>query len=161
MRTDILLTTRRQFLAGAAAAGAFGLIPSALRAETGDAAIRPFRINIPNDDIIDLRRRLTNTRWPDDETVFDDAQGVQANTLRSLLRAWSTDYDWRKVEAQLNALPMFITRIDDLDIQFIHVRSRHADAMPMIMTHGWPGSILEFLKVIEPLAGSNILRRRG
>ncbi|GGC75268.1 multidrug MFS transporter [Chelatococcus reniformis] len=116
----------------------------------GDA-IRPYRIAIPDDAIVDLRRRLAATRWPDRETVGDGSQGVRLAALQDLTRYWMTDYDWRKVEARLNALPMFVTEIDGLDIHFIHVRSPHRNALPLIMTHGWPGSILEFLKVIGPL----------
>src|SRR3712207_2687744 len=117
-----------------------------------DGAIRPFRIEVPQEEIDGLRRRLEATRWPDQETVGDRSQGVQLAKLRPLVEYWATDYDWRKVEATLNELPQFITAIDGLDIQFAHVRSPHDDAMPLLMTHGWPGSIIELLKVIEPLA---------
>ncbi len=143
--------TRRRFLAGSAAAGALGLIPAALHAAPGVDLVRPFTIDIPEAQIDDLRRRLLAARWPDKETVSDDGQGVPRARLESLMHYWSTDYDWRKAEARLNALPMFVTEIDGLDIHFIHVRSPHPDAMPMIMTHGWPGSILEFVKSIGPL----------
>jgi pimeloyl-ACP methyl ester carboxylesterase len=114
-------------------------------------AIRPFRVDIPEEAIADLRRRIAATSWPDKETVADQSQGVQLATIQELARYWATDYDWRKCEAKLNALPQFVTEIDGLDIHFIHVRSRHEDALPLIVTHGWPGSIVEMLKVIEPL----------
>jgi len=115
-------------------------------------AIRPFRINVPEEALVDLRRRVLATRWPDRETVTDRSQGAQLAKIQELVRYWGTDYDWRKVEAQLNALPQFLTEIDGLDIHFLHVRSRHPNALPLIITHGWPGSILELLKVIGPLA---------
>ncbi len=115
------------------------------------AAIRPFHVDVPEEELADLRRRLAATRWPDPETVADQSQGAQLGRLQGLLRYWGTDYDWRRAEAKLNALPQFITEIDGLDIHFIHVRSRHEDALPLIVTHGWPGSVLELLKVIEPL----------
>jgi pimeloyl-ACP methyl ester carboxylesterase len=121
------------------------------RASVDSEAVHPFRVDIPEEAIVDLRRRLATTRWPLCETVTDQSQGVQLAKLQNLLRYWMTDYDWRKVEAKLNALPMFVTEIDGVAIHFIHVRSRHENAMPMIMTHGWPGSILEFMKVIGPL----------
>ena len=114
-------------------------------------AIRPFRVNIPEADLADLKRRLAATRWPEKETVADDSQGVPLAMLQDLVRYWRTDYDWRKVEARLNALPQFITEIDGLDIHFIHVRSKHENALPMIVTHGWPGSVIEQIKIIDPL----------
>ena len=114
-------------------------------------AIRPFSINFPEEALVDLRRRITATVWPDKETVADASQGVQLATTQALARYWATDYDWRKVEARLNALPQFITKIDGLDIHFIHVRSKHDNALPMIVTHGWPGSVIEQLKIIGPL----------
>ncbi len=110
-----------------------------------------FVINVPEEALVDLRRRVAATRWPDRETVTDQSQGVQLAKIQELVRYWGTDYDWRKVEAQLNALPQFMTEIDGLDIHFIHVRSRHPNALPLIITHGWPGSIFELLKVIGPL----------
>jgi pimeloyl-ACP methyl ester carboxylesterase len=113
--------------------------------------IRPFRADVPEEAVVDLRRRLAATRWPDPETVPDQSQGAQLDKLQTLVRYWGTDYDWRRAEAKLNALPQFITEIDGLDIHFIHVRSHHADALPLIVTHGWPGSVLELLKVIGPL----------
>jgi pimeloyl-ACP methyl ester carboxylesterase len=133
------------------AVGAIGVFPGGLLAATEDNAIRPFHISIPEAALVDLRRRVIATRWPDRETVIDQSQGVQLAKLQPLVRYWGTDYNWRKAEAKLNALPQFITEIDGLDIQFMHVRSRHPNAMPLIMTHGWPGSPLELLKVIAPL----------
>ncbi len=117
-----------------------------------DTAIRPFRVNIPDEALVDLRRRVAATRWPEKETVTDQSQGVQLAKLQALLRYWGTDYDWRRVEATLHALPQFITQIDGLDIHFIHVRSKHENALPLIVTHGWPGSIIEQLKIIDPLS---------
>jgi len=114
-------------------------------------AIRPFRVKIPEEAIVDLRRRIAATKWSGRETVNDASQGVQLATMQKLARYWQTDYDWRKVEARLNALPQFVTNIDGLDIHFIHVRSKHPNALPLIITHGWPGSIIEELKVIDPL----------
>src|SRR5262244_4283679 len=113
--------------------------------------IRPFHVDIPEENLTDLRRRIEATQWPDKETVADQSQGVQLETIQKLARYWATEYDWRKVEARLNALPNFITSIDGLDIHFIHVRSKQENALPMIVTHGWPGSIIEQLKIIEPL----------
>ena len=115
------------------------------------AAIRPFRVNVPEAELTELRRRINATKWPERETVTDTSQGVQLATIQKLARYWATDYDWRKCEAKLNALPQFITEIDGLDIHFIHVRSKHEDALPLIVTHGWPGSIIEQLKIIDPL----------
>src|SRR5689334_5423324 len=115
------------------------------------AALRPFHVNVPEDELIDLRRRINATRWPDRETVPDQTQGVQLATMQALARYWATEYDWRACEARLNAVPHFITEIDGLDIHFIHVRSRHEDALPLIVTHGWPGSVVEQLKIVGPL----------
>jgi pimeloyl-ACP methyl ester carboxylesterase len=143
--------TRRNLLTLAATAGAVGLLPASLRAATKDAEIRPFSVSFPEADLVDLRRRIAATRWPDRETVADPSQGVQLATIQQLSRYWGTDYDWRNVEARLNALPQFITEIDGLDIHFIHVRSKHENALPMIVTHGWPGSIIEQLKIVGPL----------
>ncbi len=120
-------------------------------ASAEDRSIRPFQINVPEEALVDLRRRIAATRWPDKETVTDQSQGVQLATIQALARYWATEYDWRKVEARLNALPQFITEIDGLDIHFIHVRSKHQNALPVIVTHGWPGSIIEQLKIIGPL----------
>jgi pimeloyl-ACP methyl ester carboxylesterase len=114
-------------------------------------AIRPFRANIPEAALVDLRRRIAATRWPERETVTDASQGVQLATTQALARYWATDYDWRKVEAKLNSYPQFMTEIDGLDIHFIHVRSKYPNALPVIITHGWPGSIIEQLKIIGPL----------
>jgi pimeloyl-ACP methyl ester carboxylesterase len=113
--------------------------------------IRPFHVDIPEQALEDLRRRIAATQWPEQETVADQSQGVPLATIQKLARYWMTDYDWRKCEATLNALPQFITEIDGLDIHFIHVRSQHEDALPLIVNHGWPGSIIEQLKIIEPL----------
>ena len=114
-------------------------------------AIRPFHVNVPEAKLTELRRRINATRWPDKETVADTSQGVKLATMKKLARHWASDYDWRKAEAKLNALPQFITNIDGLDIHFIHVRSRHKNALPLIITHGWPGSVLEQIKLIGPL----------
>jgi len=118
---------------------------------SSESEIRPFRVAMPEEAIADLRRRVAATRWPDGETVADDSQGVRLAMMQELARYWATDYDWRKCEARLNDLPNFMTEIDGLDIHFIHVRSQHEDALPLIVTHGWPGSIIEQLKIIEPL----------
>ena len=112
-------------------------------------AIRPFHVNFPEADLTELRRRINATRWPERETVTDSSQGVQLATIQKLARYWATDYDWRKAEAKLNAVPNFITEIDGLDIHFIHVRSKHENALPLIVTHGWPGSIIEQMKIID------------
>ncbi|HET9001914.1 MAG TPA: epoxide hydrolase [bacterium] len=132
-------------------ASVIGLLPTTVRAAAADNSIRPFHINVPEAALVDLRRRIAATRWPDRETVTDQSQGVQLAAIQALVRYWGTGYNWRKVEAKLNALPQFVTTIDGLDIQFVHVRSRHPSALPLIMTHGWPGSIIELLKVIAPL----------
>ncbi|MGC1284309.1 MAG: epoxide hydrolase [Streptosporangiaceae bacterium] len=118
---------------------------------SGETEIRPFHVGMPEEAIADLRRRVAATRWPDSETVADDSQGVRLAMMQELARYWATDYDWRKCEARLNDLPNFMTEIDGLDIHFIHVRSQHENALPLIVTHGWPGSIIEQLKIIEPL----------
>ena len=144
------LLNRRDVLTTSAAAVAIGLLPSQLAA-ADDGTIRPFKINVPDEALVDLRRRLAATRWPDKETVTDRSQGVQLAKLQELVRYWGSGYDWRKVEARLNALPQFMTIIDGVDIHFIHVRSRHQNALPLIVTHGWPGSIIEQLKIIDPL----------
>ena len=118
---------------------------------TDNAAIRPFQMSFPETELEELRRRVSTTRWPERETVNDASQGVQLATTQKLARYWATDYDWRKCETRLNALPQFITEIDGLDIHFIHVRSKHEKALPLIVTHGWPGSIVEQMKIIDPL----------
>jgi pimeloyl-ACP methyl ester carboxylesterase len=137
---------------GIAATAAESLLPSKLSAAPTGDAIRPFRsVNVPEEALVDLRRRIAATRWPDQETVKDASQGVQLATVQALARYWATEYDWRKIEAKMNALPQFITEIDGLDIHFIHVRSKHENALPLIVTHGWPGSIIEQMKIIDPL----------
>jgi pimeloyl-ACP methyl ester carboxylesterase len=138
---------------GVAAAATASLLPSPVAAAAGATAdsIRPFRVHFPDEALADLHRRVAATRWPDRETVADDTQGVRLATLQKLTRYWQTSHDWRKVEARLNALPQFVTEIDGLDIHFIHVRSKHGDALPMIVTHGWPGSIIEQMKIVDPL----------
>jgi pimeloyl-ACP methyl ester carboxylesterase len=120
-------------------------------AASDSKAIRTFRVNVPEADLIDLRQRINATKWPERETVPDGSQGVQLATAQALARYWATEYDWRKCEAKLNALPNFVTEIDGLDIHFIHVRSKHENALPLIVTHGWPGSVIEQLKIIGPL----------
>ena len=126
-------------------------LPSQLPASTDDTSIRPFTFHASDDALADLRQRIGATQWPERETVADDSQGVQLKTVQALARYWATDYDWRKCEARLNALPQFVTQIDGLDIHFIHVRSKNPNALPVIITHGWPGSVIEQLKIIEPL----------
>jgi pimeloyl-ACP methyl ester carboxylesterase len=121
------------------------------QASDGQTSIRPFRIEFPDEALSDLRRRISATRWPDRETVSDDSQGVPLALMQEVAGYWGTDYDWRPCEARLNSLPNFLTEVDGLDIHFIHVRSRHENALPLIVTHGWPGSIIEQLKIIEPL----------
>ncbi len=118
---------------------------------TTSTAVRPFRVDMPEEAIADLRRRISATRWPSRELVADRSQGVQLAASQELARYWANDYDLRRCEARLNALPQFVTEIDGVDIHFIHVRSRHEDALPLIMTHGWPGSVIELLDSIGPL----------
>jgi pimeloyl-ACP methyl ester carboxylesterase len=118
---------------------------------TDKTAIRPFRVNVPETELTELRRRINATKWPEREAVTDASQGVQLATTQALARYWATEYDWRKIEAKMNALPQFISEIDGLDIHFIHVRSKHENALPLIVTHGWPGSITEQMKIIDPL----------
>ena len=161
--------TRRSVLAGSAVAAAFGLnhalsavadeaAPSqaskrgeARMATPEDKEIRKFRIEVPESELTELRRRVNATKWPERETVGDASQGVQLATTRNLARYWTTEHDWRRCEAKLNALPQFITEINGLDIHFIHVRSKYETALPLIVTHGWPGSVIEQLKIIDPL----------
>lgn len=131
--------------------GAAPLEAPAARTPTEDTSVRPFRANVSNEALADLRRRLQATRWPDKETVVDRSQGAPLAELQELVRYWGSDYDWRKAEAKLNALPQFMTAIDGVDIHFIHVTSRHPDALPLIITHGWPGSVFEQIKLIGPL----------
>src|SRR4051812_31154070 len=123
----------------------------AQQADSDKTAIRPFHVNVPEAELTELRRRINATRWPERETVTDASQGVQLATIQALARYWATEYDWRKVEARLQALPHFMTEIHGLDIHFIHVRSEHDDALPLIVTHGWPGSVVEQLKIVDPL----------
>jgi pimeloyl-ACP methyl ester carboxylesterase len=155
LSSEVTIEDRRHFLstaalgiAAATTARLFAAYPAL--ADTSEA-IRPFRVNIPDEGLADLRRRLAAMRWPTKELVEDRSQGVQLATLRALSRYWSTEYDWRKCEARLNALPQFTTVIDGVEIHFIHVRSRHENALPLIMTHGWPGSVLELLDTVGPL----------
>lgn len=126
-----------------------------------NAAIRPFQVHIPQADLDDLRQRVRATRWPDKETVSDESQGLQLARIQALAQYWGTEYDWRKVEKTLNSLPQFVTTIDGLDIHFIHVRSRHPNALPVILTHGWPGSVLEFVKAIGPLTEPTAFKGRA
>ena len=126
-------------------------LPAELETGAEDSTIHPFHIDVPEEELADLRRRIAATRWPEKETVEDQSQGPRLATMQALARYWATDYDWRKCEARLKALPHFITEIDGLDIHFIHVRSEHEDALPLIVLHGWPGSVIEQLKIIEPL----------
>jgi pimeloyl-ACP methyl ester carboxylesterase len=147
-------STRRDVLTAAAAGAATFLAvraAGAVEETTEESVIRPFRFTAPDEALVDLRRRINATKWPERETVADQWQGVQLATIQKLARYWATDYDWRKVEAQLNTLPQFMTEIDSLDIHFIHVRSKHDNALPLIVTHGWPGSVIEQLKIIDPL----------
>ncbi len=153
--TEAIDHDRRRLLETAATGIAAAGVASMLRANPAAAAegeaIRPFRVNVPEEALVDLRRRISATRWPGPETVKDSSQGVQLATMLQLARYWATEHDWRKIEAKLNALPQFITEIDGLDIHFIHVRSKHENALPLIVTHGWPGSVIEQLKIIDPL----------
>lgn len=153
--TEVVDQDRRWFLAsaamGIAAAGGASLFPPGLGHAAGHADIRPFRVETPQHDLANLRQRINATRWPDRETVEDNSQGVQLAAFQETMRYWGTDYDWRKAEARLNALPQFMTTIDGVDIHFVHVRSRHPNAMPLIMTHGWPGSVFELLGTVGPL----------
>jgi pimeloyl-ACP methyl ester carboxylesterase len=162
---ETLVLNRRGFCGVAAAAitaaplGLLGLaegsqamtkVAESAGSDTG--AIRPFRVNVPQEKIAKLRQRIEATEWPDRETVDDESQGVQLATMQKLAHYWASSYDWRKCEAKLNALPQFVTEIDGLDIHFIHVRSKHDSALPLIVTHGWPGSVIEQLKIIDPLS---------
>ena len=140
----------KNILASTMLTGAFALQGSFAAAQSSEA-IRPFKVHTSDADLKDLRQRVLATKWPKKETVSDPSQGVQLATMQKLAHYWATGYDWRKMEAKLNALPQFVTNIDGLDIHFIHVRSKHPNALPVIITHGWPGSIIEQLKVIDPL----------
>src|SRR5580658_6659771 len=172
---NVLRRTRRSFLAAPAVGGTLLILllaavscaqtvrtadaqafvaspfPDKQSAATQDDSIRTFNVNVPDEQLADLRQRLAATRWPDKETVNDETQGIRLAEMQALVHYWCADYDWRQVEGKLNALPEFVTTIDGVDIQFIHVRSREPNALPLILTHGWPGSPLEFLKVIGPL----------
>jgi pimeloyl-ACP methyl ester carboxylesterase len=136
---------------GAPASEGFVAGEATLAEAMQDLSIRSFQVHVPDEEIVELKRRIAATRWPERETVDDASQGVQLATIQKLARYWLAEYDWRRCEAKLNALPQFITEIDGLDIHFVHVRSRHEDALPLIVTHGWPGSVVEQLKIIEPL----------
>ena len=153
--SEVIDQDRRQLLSnaamGIAAAGAASIFPAFRSNAAPSGEIRPFRVHFPEEALVDLRRRVSATKWPSQEIVKDATQGVQLATMQKLARYWATDYDWRKIESKLNALPQFITEIDGLDIHFIHVRSKHENALPMIVTHGWPGSIIEQLKILDPL----------
>src|SRR3954453_22372794 len=144
--SEIIDQDRRRLLrttiVGFAAVSAASLAPSQLIATPASDAIRPFRVHVPDEQLDDLRRRILATRWPDKETVADQSQGAPLAKLQELVRYWGTGYDWRKVETKLNALPQFTTKIDGVDIHFIHVRSREPNALPVIVTHGWPGSVI-------------------
>jgi pimeloyl-ACP methyl ester carboxylesterase len=146
-RRLMLRTTAAVF----AAVSAASVFPAYATFATTNDELRPFRITVPEEALADLRRRISTTKWPERETVEDPSQGVQLATISELARYWASDYDWRKIETKLNALPQFITEIDGLDIHFIHVRSKHENALPLIVTHGWPGSIIEQLKIVDPL----------
>ena len=152
----LILMTRAQSLKAATRQKEVGLSTKAGTQKKGESktdkdAVRPFKVNIPDEALTDLRRRLASTRWPDQETVADQSQGVQLARLQELVRYWGTGYDWRKAEAKLNSYPQFITTIDGVDIHFIHVRSKEKNALPLIITHGWPGSVFEQIKLIERL----------
>ncbi|MGO8090501.1 epoxide hydrolase family protein [Rhizobium leguminosarum] len=142
--------TRRTLLAVAASASAIGVFPKAFAATGTVSELRPFKFTASKDQLADLHRRVAATRWPDEENVTDDSQGVRLDTIKKLAAHWKT-HDWRKVEARLNSLPQFLTEIDGLDIHFIHVKSTHENALPIIITHGWPGSVIEQMKIIKPL----------
>jgi pimeloyl-ACP methyl ester carboxylesterase len=149
VRTGIVVLAAALLVLSPATTGRIGIAAAAN--ERDGTTIRPFRVNVPDADLTELRRRIVATRWPEKETVADSSQGVPLASIQELARYWATDYDWRKVEAKLNALPQFVTTIDGLDIHFIHVRSREKNALPLIITHGWPGSVLEQIKLVAPL----------
>src|SRR5688500_7595148 len=151
MRGDAMTEKTTQTTEKTTAAPRPAPLPAELDTGAEDSTIRPFHIDVPEDELADLRRRIAATRWPEKETVEDQSQGPRLATMQALARYWATEYDWRKCEARLKALPHFITEIDGLDIHFIHVRSKHEDALPLIVLHGWPGSVIEQLKIIEPL----------
>jgi pimeloyl-ACP methyl ester carboxylesterase len=151
IRTGILAAGAIACLAFPSSTGSAAGVTVLSTAESNGTAIRPFRVKVPDADLADLRRRIHATRWPDKETVDGRSQGPQLAQLRELVRYWGDGYDWRKAEAKLNALPQFMTTIDGVDIHFIHVRSRHPNALPMIVSHGWPGSVFEQIKLVGPL----------
>ena len=155
MEEKILAGTHRSVLATTTVGVALSVLAEPNTAEaietSGSSAIRPFRIDVAQAQLDDLRRRILATKWPERETVSDNSQGVPLDLMQDVARYWAREYDWRKVEAKLNSLPQFITEIDALDIHFIHVRSKHENALPVIVTHGWPGSVIEQLKIIDPL----------
>ncbi|QRM33585.1 epoxide hydrolase family protein [Microvirga sp. VF16] len=138
-------------VAASTAAAALNVPPAGLAQAAEQDAIRPFRVDIPESEVAELKRRIKETRWPEKETVADESQGVRLKTIQELARYWADEYDWRKIESRLNSYPNFITEIDGLDFHFIHVRSKHENAMPLLIAHGWPGSIVEQVKLIEPL----------
>jgi hypothetical protein len=129
---------------------------SATEQQSAENAIRPFQVSFPEAELTELRRRINATKWPEKEPVTDSSQGVQLATIQKLANYWGTEYDWRPCEARMNALPNFITEIDGLDIHFIHVRSKHENALPIIITHGWPGSVVEQLKLVDPLTNPTV-----
>ena len=160
------LISRRKFIRAAAAAGGAGILSAGLGPMTAHGSsdkaaqfvippatndVTPFKVHVPQAELDDLKKRLANARWPNKEPVTDWSQGVPLAKAQALIEYWRTGYDWRRVESTLNGLPQFRTQIDDLGIYFIHVRSKHQNALPIILTHGWPGSIIEFLQVIGPL----------
>jgi len=154
----LIMKKSKSILANTMVAGALVMQGTFSHAQSGTSvgpvsneAILPFQVHVPKKELTDLRQRIMETRWPDKETVTDQSQGVKLDKLQALVHYWGTEYDWRKAEAKLNALPQFITNIDGVDIHFIHVKSRHSNAMPMIITHGWPGSVFELLKIVGPL----------
>ena len=152
---ETIKTNKRSF-PNAIAIGTFMLIAATSfgqkkQTKVVSEAIRPYHITISKEALTDLRNRVNATRWPDKETVTDQSQGVKLQQIQSLVKYWGTTYDWRKTEAKLNALPQFVTNIDGLDIQFIHIKSKHKNALPLVITHGWPGSFFELLEVIGPL----------
>ncbi len=165
--TDLLSPPTRRSLLTSSTAGVAGALLLATPGFTRTAptparnSIRPFQVRVPETDLAELRRRVLATRWPPRETVDDESQGAPLARMQGLVGYWGSDYDWRKVETKLNALPMFVTEIDGLDIQFIHVRSPHPRAMPLIITHGWPGSVLELIKVIGPLTEPTVYGGRA
>ena len=148
---NVLKNIKEASVQGATSTNTTNATGASVTPTSGNTAIHQLKVNVPEAELTELRRRINAARWPERELVADVSQGVQLATMQKLARYWATDYDWRKVEAKLNALPQFITNIDGLDIHFIHVRSKHENALPLIVTHGWPGSMIEQLKIIDPL----------